>query len=225
MTAATLLDGQAEKLSQLAYRRFKEALFDGRILAGTTLSQAELVAVTGVPLGPLREALQVLESEGMIRVLPRSGIQIIKPDLALVRNAYQLRRILEVPAVRQVAEAMPRERLEAFAASHQDLLARLPGREMTPEGNDEIASFDRDWHMAVVGFLSNPLLERAYRQAHDHVRLIRLDQLHLLSAAAATRTLHEHLAVIEACLARDPDRAQAALEDHLGRAMQRSLGL
>src|SRR5690348_12607746 len=95
------------KMSQVAYLRFKEALFQRRINAGTTVSQADLVAVTGIPVGPLREALQLLEAEGMVRILPRSGIQIAKPDLATVRNAFQLRQILEVPAVRHAAEGMP----------------------------------------------------------------------------------------------------------------------
>ena len=58
---APLVAGIAPKLSQVAYQRFKEALFAKRILAGSTISQAELVAITGVPISPLREALQVLE--------------------------------------------------------------------------------------------------------------------------------------------------------------------
>jgi DNA-binding GntR family transcriptional regulator len=215
----------APKLSQVAYRRFKEALFSKRILAGSTISQAELVAITGVPISPLREAMQVLEAEGLIQILPRSGIRIAKPDLALVRNAFQLRQILELPAVRHAAEAMPRDRLETIQAGHRRLLERMPGLEVTPSLAEEVSAFDIGFHLEVVGFISNPLLERAYRQAHDYVRLIRLDQLYQMSARAVGHTMQEHLAIIRACLDRDPNAAAAALEQHFAKAMQRALGL
>ena len=211
--------------SQLAYRRFKEALFAKRIRAGSTVSQADLVAVTGVPITPLREALQLLEAEGLVRILPRAGIQIAKPDLALVRNSYQLRQFLEVPAIRRAAEAMPKPLMQALESRHEALLAQLPGLEITTETAEQATAVDMGFHLAIIDFLGNPLLDRAYRQAHDHIRLIRLDQFYMLSAAAIGRTMREHLAIIRACLARDPDTAAAALELHFAMAMQRALGL
>lgn len=225
MVNAALEDEPTAKLSELAYWRFKKALFDGRIRAGSVVSQAELVEITGVPISPLREAMQVLQSEGMIRILPRSGIEIAKPDLDLVRNAFQFRQILEIPAVRHAADAMPRARLEAQEAKHTALLERTPGLDITPEFSLEAEGVDHGMHLEFIGFMANPLLDRAYRQAHDCIRLIRLDRHYMLSAVAITRTMQEHLAIIRACLARDPDAAQAALEVHFAKAMQRSLGL
>lgn len=223
---AEVIEPQAPpKLSQVAYRRFKEALFGGRVRAGATVSQADLVSLTGVPISPLREAIQVLEAEGLIRVLPRSGIQIVKPDLALVRNAYQLRSMLELPATRHAAEVMPRTRLLALEGSHKALIAETAGIEVTPEIAEKVRDVDFGFHREIVGFMANPLLDRAYRQAHDHIQLIRLDQLYMLSAAAIARTMQEHLAIIRACLARDPDAAATALEHHFAKAMQRALGM
>lgn len=215
----------APRLSELAYRRFKEALFAKRIRAGSTVSQADLVAITGVPISPLREAMQVLQSEGLIRILPRSGILITKPDLALLRNAFQLREVLEIPAVRHMAGAMPRDDLLAIEAAHQELLDRAQGQEVTAEVAERISAFDLDFHYGAVRFLSNPLLSRAHEQAFDCIRLIRLDQLYMLSAVAITRTMQEHLAIVRACLARDPEAAVEALELHFARAMQRALGV
>ncbi len=219
------IEEPAPRLSELAYRRFKEALFAKRIRAGSTVSQADLVAITGVPISPLREAMQVLQSEGLIRILPRSGILITKPDLALLRNAFQLREVLEIPAVRHMAGAMPRDDLLAIDAAHQELLDRAQGQEVTAEVAERISAFDLDFHYGAVRFLSNPLLSRAHEQAFDCIRLIRLDQLYMLSAVAITRTMQEHLAIIRACLARDPEAAVEALELHFARAMQRALGV
>lgn len=211
--------------SQQAYRRFKEALFARRIEAGSIVNQAELVAVTGVPITALREALQLLEVEGLVRILPRAGIQIAKPDLAMVRNSFQMRLFLEVPAVRHAAEAMPKKDLTALLARHEAMLERTATVEVTAEVAAEASSVDLGLHLAIIGHLSNPLVERAYRQAHDHIRLIRLDQLFMLSAAAIGRTMQEHIALLRACLARDPETAVAALELHFAKAMQRALGV
>jgi hypothetical protein len=67
------------KLSQHAYKRFKEFLITGQIKTGTVMSQADLVRILDVPISPLREAVQVLESEGLLTVMPRSGIRIVQP--------------------------------------------------------------------------------------------------------------------------------------------------
>ena len=68
------------KLSHLAYQRFKEHLLTGQIKSGSAISQSELVRTLGVPISPLREAIQVLQAEGLLTVMPRSGIRIVQPD-------------------------------------------------------------------------------------------------------------------------------------------------
>ena len=105
------------------------------------------------------------------------------------------------------------------------MLARTPGLEVTPEAADEAHEVDFGLHLDVIGFMTNPLLDRAYRQVYDHLQLVRLDQAYMYSAAAIARTMQEHIAIIRACLARDPDAAAAALEHHFAKAMQRALGL
>lgn len=216
---------EATKPSRLAYRRFKEALFERRLEAGAIVSQSDLVLLTGVPISALREALQILEAEGLLRILPRSGIQIAKPDLALVRNAFQLRGILEVPAHRHMAEAMPKARLLEMDAEHAAFLERTAGREITPEISRSFSTFDFAFHQEAVCSLRNPLLAQTWERTFDRIRLIRLDHLNMLSTAAIARTVQEHRAIIAACLARDPVAAGAALELHFARALERALGM
>ena len=69
------------------------------------------------------------------------------------------------------------------------------------------------------------LVERAYKQTHDCVQLIRADRLYGLSFAMIARTVEEHLAIIRACRARDPAAAEAALEAHFAKAMQRAMAM
>jgi DNA-binding GntR family transcriptional regulator len=212
-------------LSTLAYERFKTALFERRIEAGAFMSQSELVALLDVPLGPVRDALQALQAEGLVIIRARSGIEIAKADFALIRNTYQLRFMLERQAVRRFAEVGPLARMKAMEAEHQALAKALRGREITPGEAHRVSQIDLGFHQEVMGVLANPLAERAYKQTHDFVQLIRADRLYGLSFAMILRTVEEHIAIIRACRARDPAAAEAALEAHFARAMQRAMAM
>jgi len=92
------------RLSEVAYTRILEILFERRLPAGAFVSQKELVEMTGVPVTPLRDALRVLEADGIVIVHPRAGIEFIKPGLELTRATYQFRGIIESAAVTVYAE-------------------------------------------------------------------------------------------------------------------------
>ncbi|MHB2167797.1 GntR family transcriptional regulator [Alsobacter sp. R-9] len=211
-------------LSDVARERFLEALFERRLEPGAFLSQQDLVRILGVPVGPLRDALRVLQTEGWLTIHARSGIELRKPDFALVRNSYQLRLILERAAVRTFAEIAPLRQIEALEERHREVMERVEGRELTVDLAHELEDNDFGFHLEVVQILSNPMIEAAYSQAQRFVRFVRLDREFRLSSPLVVRTMHEHLAILAACRARDAAAAEAALELHFSRAMQRAIG-
>ena len=211
-------------LSDVARERFLRALFDRKLEPGAFLSQQDLVRLLGVPVGPLRDALRVLQTEGWLTIHARSGIELRKPDFALVRNSYQLRLILERAAVRSFAELAAKAQIEALEARHHEVMERVRGRELTVDLAKELESVDFGFHLEVVEILSNPMIEAAYSQAQRFVRFVRLDREFRLSSPLVIRTMNEHLEILAACRARDPDAAEAALEVHFSRAMQRAIG-
>src|SRR5690554_4515722 len=86
-------------VKQVAYDRFREALFAGHLRSGQLVSQKELVTLLGLSIGALRELLPRLQSEGLLNVLPQRGIQITLIDLPMIRDAFQMRMALEREAV------------------------------------------------------------------------------------------------------------------------------
>lgn len=222
-------DGHVESrhltLSALAYERFKSALFERRIEAGAFLSQAELVALVGVPVGPLRDALHALQAEGLVTIRARSGIEIARADLALIRNTYQFRFLMEREAVRRFAETGKLDRIAAMEAEHRALLESLARHEIAPADAFRVSKIDQEFHLEMIGMLANPLVDRAYVKAHDFVKLIRADRLYGLAYAMIARTLEEHLAILAASRARDADAAEAALDTHFAKAMQRAMDM
>lgn len=211
-------------LSNLAYARFIDALFDRRITPGATLSQADLVRILDVPLAPLRDALRVLQTEGLLTIHNRSGIALAKPDFGMIRNTYQLRTILERAAIRSFAEVAPIGLIEELSECSEAVIAAVQGQEIAAAGAQAVERIDFGFHMQVVACLQNPLIQTTYRQAHSFDRLIRLDRAFRLSAPLVIRTMTEHLDILAACARRNADAAEAALDVHFAHAMQRAMG-
>ena len=215
--------GGSGRLSDLAYQRILEGLFDRRLPAGAFVSQNELVQLLGIPVAPLRDALRVLEAEGVLTIHPRSGIQFVKPGLELTRSTYQFRNIIESAAVRVYAETADEEELEAIAARHRSVIARVEKDGLSPDVIVELEDLEQLLHNAVIRSLANPLIDNSYRRMHHYLRLVRLDRR--LTAPLALRSLREHMEIITACEERNPDKAEAALQAHFTAALQRHMGL
>ena len=99
MSAARRAPRSETKLRERAYDAFTEQLLRADIRPGQFVSQRELVALTGQPLGAIRELIPRLEAEGLIVTVPQRGLQILPVDINLIRNAFQFRLILEREAV------------------------------------------------------------------------------------------------------------------------------
>jgi DNA-binding GntR family transcriptional regulator len=213
----------SQRLSDLAYERVLEALFERRVQTGSFVSQGELSDIVGIPVAPLRDALRVLEAEGVLAIHPRSGIQFVRPGLELTRSTYQFRSILERAAVRVFAEQGDEAQVAELLQRHAALIHGIGEAGLAPSDLVEIEDLERGLHTAIIGILRNPLVENSHRRMHTYLRLLKLDRK--MTAPVALRTLREHVAILEACAARDPDRAEAALDAHFNAALQRSLGM
>jgi DNA-binding GntR family transcriptional regulator len=216
---------ESTKLSRVAYRRFKESLLTGRIPTGAVISQIDLVRQLDVPIVPLREALQVLEAEGLLTVLPRSGIQIVKPDLEMIKNCCQLRRMIEREATTRFATTATRDDIKAWEDRHVELLHAVEDGLGQPELGERLDTVDDGFHAALLASLRNPLIEDAHRQIKERLALVALDNHDAINPLLTKQTMTEHLAVIAAIKAQDPAAAANAMDAHLTRAMHRAMGL
>jgi len=206
-----------------AYERFQQQLLAARIRPGQFVSQRELAALTGLPLGAIREVIPRLEAEGLLRTVPQRGLQIANVDVRLVRNAFQLRAILEKEAAAQFAATATAAQLDALEAAHRDILARA-ARGVTPALLDTAQAVDWGLHDTMVDALGNEIVSAIYRVNSLRIRLIRLDRV-TLTAESLQPAMDEHLAFIAALRTRDPQRAVAAIDAHLTHARNRALGL
>ena len=77
-----------------------------------------------MPLGAVRELIPRLEAEGLLRTVPQRGLQIAHVDLALINNAFQLRRLLEREAALRFCDSVSDADLAAIDASHRRIVER-----------------------------------------------------------------------------------------------------
>ncbi len=211
----------ALKLRDKAYQSFTERLLAREIRPGQFVSQRELVGITGMSLGAVRELIPRLEADGLIKTVPQRGMQIAHVDLNLIRNAFQFRLLLEKEAVAQFVETASDEELAALHQNHVAILAEAK-RGVTPELLRRAQQMDWDIHDLMIDRLGNEIISNAYRVNSLKIRLIIFERVRMLPELVVS-VMHEHLPVIEALRRRDAAGAVAALEAHIASARTRAL--
>lgn len=215
--------GQGTRLSDQAYSRILEILFERKLPAGAFVSQAELVTLTGVPLGPLRDALKALEAEGILTIHPSTGIQFVKPGADLTRSTFQFRGIIEAAAVAVYAVTGSDTEIAQIGTRHREAEATLLRDGLTTDNVHILEELEELLHGSIVASLNNPLIDTSYKRIRNYLKLLRLDRK--MTTPLALRSLREHLLIIEACHHRNVDAAVAALQGHFAAALQRTLGV
>ncbi len=206
-----------------AYERFTEQLLLQRFRPGQFVSQSELVAVTGLALGTIREIVPRLEADGLLRTIPRRGMQISPIDLPMIREAFQFRLIVEREAVALFAGSASNAVLADLRRSHEDVLVAVR------EGRSSTATAARaqriDWamHDAIVVAVGNTILTRAYMVNAVKIRLIHQERVRIVGRVETA--MEEHLDILAALAARDPDRAVAAMTRHIDTTRRIALDL
>lgn len=223
MTMARHAPRSEIKLRERAYEAFTEQLLRSEIKPGQFVTQRELVALTGQPLGAIRELIPRLEAEGLIVTVPQRGLQILPLDIALIRNAFQFRMILEREAVAAFSQAASDAAIERIEAAHQSVVASAQNG-VTKQLVAEAQQVDREFHETVIDDLNNDIISKAYRVNWIKVRLIRQNETSL-DEELVLPVMHEHLAIIAAMKRRNTAAAVEAAVAHIMSARSRALRL
>ncbi len=189
------------KLRDKAYDSFTERLLSREIKPGQFVSQRELVEITNMPLGAIRELIPRLEAEGLITTVPQRGMQVAHVDLSLIRNAYQLRLFLESQATALFALHRSDEAVAAQRASHEAIIRRAEEGERESLIADAEAT-DRKLHEAIIDHLDNDIISKAFRVNWIKIKLIRRNETRLY-AELVIPVFKDHLKVIEAIERKD----------------------
>nr|WP_138467078.1 GntR family transcriptional regulator [Poseidonocella sp. HB161398] len=201
---------------QAAYQRLLEDIRSGALAPGTRLREVELASRLGLSRTPVREALRLLEAEGLVAHLPRQGAVVRQLDYAEVAELYEMRSVLEGTAARlaaRIASDVELEELEVLQLAVEAALARADER-----GSSEA---NRQFHAALHDAARNRFLIGAIR-GMEKTMLI-LGPTTLADPERRAGAAEEHRAILAALRARDGSAAEAAMQRHIRNAQRARL--
>lgn len=193
--------------------RIRANIIEGALPPGSQLNEVELAESFGVSRGPVREALQRLIQEGLLRSEPHRGVFVPLMSAEDIADIYLAREALETAAVRRIS-GTPRA-----ATAFKDLDKLVRGMESAAQAGDwgQVASRDLDFHSALVAAAESPRLERMFTTVISETRLC----LSLLTAADEARDnlVEEHREISEMIREDNTGGAVAALTKHFDDAV------
>jgi len=195
-------------MAEAALERLREAIIMGELTPGTPLRLEDLARSLGMSISPIREAVRQLEALGLAEHVPHHGAKVMRLDVEELRELFSIRLALESMALRRAAELFEgADEARASAALEEYNSARR--RRDTRAAVRAHGTF----HFTLYEAARSSWLVRLIRPAWDSCERYRP----VLLADGALQDRHEELDVelLEACAAREPDRAARALQDHL----------
>jgi DNA-binding GntR family transcriptional regulator len=202
--------GDTQGLKARAYEALKSAItrmnvYDDK--ADLKLDERALSERFGISRTPIREAIAQLDQEGLVRVVPRRGVFIVRKTKAEIVEMITAWAALESMSAR-LATAVAND--EDIAALHdlvddfsQDEVARRMG---------EYSDANILFHQAIVALGGNTKIIEICDGLFVHVRAIR--QRTIFERDRAKRSIIDHKQIIDALERRDPERAERLVRDH-----------
>jgi DNA-binding GntR family transcriptional regulator len=194
-------------LADQAYAQIKQMIFDFALMPGDRASESELAQRVAVSRTPLRQALQRLEREGFLRVMPKVGWQVAPLDFDVFDELYDLRVLIECHAARQLAAAEQRPGLAALAE-----VWLVPAAERLDDPA-EVGALDEQFHARLVAAGGNREMARVHHQITERIRIIR--RLDFTKPARVEATYDEHARILRAVTRRRADDAASLLRAHV----------
>ena len=205
------------------YRRFRQAMQEGRLKPGMVVTQNELCAILGISLTPLRETLVLLEEFGLVEVKRRAGIQIVYPEVAFIRENYQFRSLIELHAIRVFMPRVDRQWLADMRARHEDLRDAASLETVAADLNATFITLDADMHESFVESLENRAISAAYARIQDNINLARQVHDRIALRTRVLDSLREHMAILDSIEQGDADGAVTNLEAHFRASAYRTV--
>lgn len=196
-------------LSGQIHHELRQDILAGRIEAGTRLVVDALAKRFATSITPIREALRLLQRDGLIEMVPHRGATVCLPDKDSFADLYDVRSALEPMATERACPQLDAADLDALAATIAVGQRCLDG---AAEAMDWIAA-DGDFHALIWERSGNPLLARMLGQLTDSIQLHR--QLYFVEPARIERSMQEHRAILDGLRAGDARAAGEAMRDHM----------
>jgi DNA-binding GntR family transcriptional regulator len=186
----------------------RQSIMTGELPPGTRLIELELSRQLGVSRGPLREAMRILETEGLLENSPGRGTSVTEFSEKDIHEVYTLRSVLEQEAIRRAALLTNDENLTKL----QETLDALFNAAL--EGNPtKVTELDFQFHTQIWKIADHQLLMQVLQGLATQIRMFLAVQTHLYNDLAEGISDHEKL--LQVLKEKDGEGGVKIIKDHL----------
>ncbi len=191
--------------TEIAVQEVRERIRSGAIRRGERLVVGDLTSILDMSPTPIREALRLLQADGLVEYRPHHGIVVAEVSYALTEETYKLRASLEPMAAEMAVEKMTPARVKELERLHEALTNAVHGRTTT------ISNYNRQWHTVLYEGSESPILLDFIRRLWEAFPW----RTAWAMPGRAEETAEEHNAIMEAMRAGDGPLTSERLKDHI----------
>lgn len=199
---------QRSSLAQQAVDLLRERIYNHELLPGQRLDEAMLAEQLGISRTPLREALKVLSTEGLIELRPRKGCYVAELLLADLEEIFPIMAMLEGGVASEVARKRSAADLKVLDELHERLERHAAAGDI-----DRYYATNYQFHDTLQQLAGNRWLQAVIGDLRKMLKLSRHRSLRLEGRLGAS--LAEHRALMQALRAGDPEQAEQVMRGHL----------
>lgn len=202
--------GHSIPLREQVANSLRHALVAGDLEPGQVLTAPVLATEFGVSATPVREAMLDLATEGHVSPIRYKGYRVVEISPETRANILQLRSLIEIPLMAQVA----RNGVSSEVLEHT---AHVAQRSIDVAQYGELVEFirlDMELHLGLLETTGNDIAVRHVRSLRYMSRLTGLKDL--VATGQLTHTAQEHLQIVDAIRNNDPEAMEAVMTRHLG---------
>jgi phosphonate utilization transcriptional regulator len=207
---------RSRSLATAVRQEIEHAILRGELVPGAKLNEATLAEGMGVSRGPVREALRMLETAGLVQQEKNRGAFVRDIALAEALEIYDLRAMMEEAVGRTLAGVVTAAQLKTLRSQVEAM------RRASRAGDvDAYHLLNLDFHNQLVEFAGNRKLAETYRRLINELSLFR--RLNLADATLLPPSAADHDAILKAIESGDAERAGSALREHVLASRERTV--
>jgi len=207
-TMADIIELTPGGLHEQAAARLRTMLVEGRIAPGAKLNERELAEALHISRTPLREAIKMLATEGLVDLLPNRGAVAVRLTEADVKHSFELLAELEGLAGELAAARISDEARNELRAKHFEMMACHARGDLS--GYYRLNALI---HAGISAAAANPVLSDTYGKVNARVQSLRFRTNQ--NGAKWQRALAQHTQMLDALDARDGTALRGILKLHL----------
>ena len=189
----------------------RQRIFSRELAPGSWIDELKLAEEYGISRTPLREALKVLATEGLVTMKVRRGAYVTEVSERDLADVYHLLALLESDAAGVVATQATPSQLKELQGLHEELEKAAGNRERFFEINEA-------FHMRLLEIANNRWRDQMVADLRKVMKLNRHNSL--LKSGRIEESLAEHRAIMQALAARDAEATAQRMREHFKNGLE-----